>query len=109
MTHPNDIVHLEQTCTACPSQFEGRLRDGTVFYARFRGNRVRIGFGATLNQALDSALGTHKREPLYQHIPEDGDPLDGFMTWEEMEPHVALALAAYRAGLSGVASNPGEE
>ena len=109
MSHPNDIVELYDYESACPSQFEGKLRDGTCFYARFRSNRIRIGFGATLSQALDRALGSHKREPLYQHIPEDGEPNDGFMTWAEMEPHVMLALATYRAELSGVAVNPVEE
>lgn len=109
MTHPNDIVHLKQTCTACPSQWEGRLADGTHFYVRFRSNRIRIGFGATEVEALERGIGFRGYTPDYEHNPPGGNPLDGYMTWNEMAPHFEQALANFRERLSGVARNPGEE
>lgn len=30
------IASLERTCYACPSQYEGKLVDGRVFYMRYR-------------------------------------------------------------------------
>lgn len=30
------VVTLEKTCTACPAQWEGKLKDGRALYARYR-------------------------------------------------------------------------
>jgi len=95
--NPDAIAHLEQTCFACPSQWEGRLEDGTEFYVRFRGNRLRIGFGATFKEAVDHGIGMDGLEPHLTFCPPGGHPLDGVMGWGEVVPHFAVALANYRA------------
>jgi len=50
---------LKQTCFACPSQWEGKLEDGRMFYARFRWGylSVRVSEGVT-NNAMDAVSGS---------------------------------------------------
>lgn len=31
-----ELVELQQTCHSCPSQWEGKTKDGKTFYARYR-------------------------------------------------------------------------
>lgn len=70
---------LTQTCIACPSQWEGKLRDGRMFYARYRwGNfSLRVSVGKT----DDVMAAVHGDEILSRNI---GDGLDGHMTTEDM-------------------------
>lgn len=72
MTAPK-IVSLTRTCTACPSQWEGRLEDGRHAYIRLRHGHGRIGFGSTKDEAV-AAQGFYRWSD-----PEH----DGFITdWE---------------------------
>jgi hypothetical protein len=57
------VTSLEQTCGACPSQWEGRTIDGDYLYIRYR-------FG-TLTVNLNDAR-------MYRG--NHGDPLDGSMS-----------------------------
>lgn len=50
MTHVVDVI---QTCGACPSQWEGRTSDGRVVYVRYRYGWLKVGFGDTLEAAVD--------------------------------------------------------
>ncbi len=70
------IVELQQTCYACPSQWEGKLQDGTELYVRYR-------FG-TLRVDLDGETVAHA------HI---GDAMDGAMSISEMLHYTGLQLA----------------
>lgn len=36
------IVRIVQTCWACPSQWEGFMADGQVFYIRFRHGNISV-------------------------------------------------------------------
>lgn len=36
------VEEIIQTCSACPSQWEGNLKDGRMFYARYRWGRLTI-------------------------------------------------------------------
>lgn len=90
-----EVVEVEQTCTACPSQFEGRLANGAYFYARYRGARVRIGIAdESVNNALDRVLGHGGGDVCYTR--RTVSKYDGYMTWEEMEPFFIKAICAYR-------------
>lgn len=40
------------TCRYVPTQFEGTLKDGTVFYLRYRYSQVSLGFGSSLDEAV---------------------------------------------------------
>ncbi|MCA1480782.1 hypothetical protein, partial [Bradyrhizobium sp. NBAIM08] len=50
------IVRLEQTCGACPSQWEGVTDDGRVVYIRYRWGALTAGAGYTLDEAVDAEL-----------------------------------------------------
>jgi hypothetical protein len=47
------ITEIIQTCGACPAQWEGKTADGRYVYIRYRHGVGRIGFGATLDDAVD--------------------------------------------------------
>jgi hypothetical protein len=37
-----ELVELRQTCHSCPSQWEGKTKDGRTFYARYRHSCWRV-------------------------------------------------------------------
>lgn len=37
-----ELEELEMTCSACPSQWQGKLTDGRTFYARYRWGIMRV-------------------------------------------------------------------
>lgn len=80
------VVSLHQTCPACPSQWEGRLDDDRWLYARYRGGYLRVGLGATLDDAIDA----HGPDALYEW--HGGDCLDGLMETAELRDHLAGLL-----------------
>ncbi len=43
---------IEQTCGACPVQFEGELSDGRCFYFRARGGGWTFHIAATVGEAI---------------------------------------------------------
>lgn len=91
---PDAFAEIVQTCRACPSQWEGRLADGTFFYARYRSSRVRIGLHPSgVAGAVGVGIGEH---PHVEHRRTSVGPHDGYMTWEEVSPFFIKALAAYR-------------
>jgi hypothetical protein len=46
------VATVKQTCTSCPSQWEGTLHDGRCFYIRYRWGGLTIGFGASVGDAV---------------------------------------------------------
>jgi hypothetical protein len=46
------VVSIEQTCSACPTQWEGLTSDGRVVYVRYRWGWLSIGVGGTLEEAV---------------------------------------------------------
>jgi hypothetical protein len=80
--HPLDLVELRMTCSACPSQWEGRLADGRYIYARYRWGHLTVGSGATIGDAVNSY------SDLYEG--EHGDGLDGVMGTDSMLLHAGL-------------------
>jgi hypothetical protein len=61
------IADLEQTCWACPSQWEGRTADGSDLYIRYRHGHLSVDVGGETVFALDH-----------------GDALDGVMSTAKM-------------------------
>lgn len=76
------IIELEQTCPACPSQWEGKLEDGRSIYIRYRGGWLRYGIADT----IDDAVGNYVFEK------QIGGLYDGTMTEEEMLKHTGLVM-----------------
>jgi hypothetical protein len=77
----NIVTKLEQTCFACPSQWDGELADGTTFYARYRYGTFSVEF---YDQFGRGTTGTSEQV---------GDSLDGMMTTEEMLHRAGLVMA----------------
>jgi hypothetical protein len=88
------VAHIEHTLIAYPSEWEGRLTDGTYFYIRYRGARLRIGFGETVWQAVGQACSA---APALEKNLSD-QPLDGFIEWADVDPHFTEALARLTEG-----------
>lgn len=78
-------VSLRQTCITCPSQWEGELNDGTVFYVRYRFNRLTIQVGDTVWAASANA-------PVVTEMMHPEHEMDGYLQWEEVEEHFDHAL-----------------
>lgn len=80
------IKSIEQTCGACPSQWEGELDDGNWFYVRYRWGTFRVGIGKTIDEAVCNTVFSC----LF------GDSLlSGFMTNNEMLKLLADNLQIY--------------
>jgi hypothetical protein len=70
------VTEIKQTCSFCPSQWEGQTNDGQVVYVRYRWGFLSIRVGNTLDDAVCRG----------QEIFEDsvGDGMDGFLTYDEL-------------------------
>lgn len=71
---PIVVDDIEMTCEACPSQWEGRTRDGRFVYVRYRWGGLQVGFGATLDDAIAD-------ETIYREI---GDDMHGVLSYDEL-------------------------
>lgn len=49
---PLVITSLQQTCSACPAQWQGELADGRAIYIRYRYGRLRATAGNTYDDAI---------------------------------------------------------
>lgn len=68
------VVELKQTCSACPSQWEGSTDDGRCVYIRYRWGTLEVGIGETKGDAIDSRV----------DVCGHGGSLDGTMSTETM-------------------------
>ncbi len=73
------IKSIKQTCPACPSQWEGHLEDGRMFYIRYRWGHLSISVSdKPTDDVYDAVKG---KEVLSKDV---GDELDGTMSWDEL-------------------------
>jgi hypothetical protein len=70
------LIELVQTCSACPSQWEGETAEGLEFYARYRWGTLRWGLGYSPEDAARAAM---ESEGIVL-----GDSLDGVLSGSEM-------------------------
>jgi hypothetical protein len=63
------VNELEKTCDACPSQWEGKTIDGRHVYVRYRWGWLQVGFGPSLDAAVDD-------DTIGKQL---GDSFDGFL------------------------------
>jgi len=69
------IICIAETCSACPSQWEGLTSDGQVVYIRYRWGNLYVGIGDSQKEAVAAALENYRRI---------GDEYDGTMSTERM-------------------------
>lgn len=88
----NRVTEIVQTCGACPSQWEGRLEDGSHFYARFRYGTLRVSVASTLEAAISGEAddGRDTRDLFFRQI---SDSLDGVMSTDDMLNWAGLVMA----------------
>jgi len=81
------VVSIEQTCGACPSQWEGRLDDGRGLYVRYRYGKLKIAL-------FDGADYVSAPNETIQHIVvwESDNEWDGVMESSEMIGRTKLLL-----------------
>jgi len=68
------VLWIKQTCSACPTQFEGEFEDGRFFYARYRWGNLTIHVGESVEDAVIS-------RPIFEKSV--GTALDGSMSKNE--------------------------
>ena len=67
------------TCSACPSQWEGKLEDGRAIYIRYRWGNLTASVSKEPTENLDEAV---SGECIYDEIIDD--PKGGTLSTEEM-------------------------
>lgn len=78
------LVNLEQTCVACPSQWEGSTIDGRSVYIRFRHGHLTAGVGPTVDDACRAFVNLASLRV--------GDEYDGVMSTDQMLARLAHVL-----------------
>ncbi len=74
------VVELEQTCWACPSQWEGKLDDGRMIYIRYRSGLLSVDVSPEPTNNLDGL--TDWDRVFFKRI---GDMLDGLINYLEVK------------------------
>lgn len=75
------VDSITQTCVACPSQWEGKLKDGRMFYARYRWGRLSIEVSKEPTNNVYMAMG-EDGELIYNEGL--GDEYDGVLGQAEL-------------------------
>lgn len=75
------VRNIEQTCVACPSQWEGNLIDGRMFYARYRWGVLSVELSKELTTDVYKAIG-EDGELIYDE--QLGDSYDGTLEQAEL-------------------------
>lgn len=75
------ITRMVQTCSACPSQWDGWDADGVYYYFRYRWGHLEV---------TKNAFAEGESSVLSKDI---GHGLDGCMTYDELRDHVSSVLA----------------
>jgi hypothetical protein len=77
------LTELNQTCSACPSQWEGKVEDGKMIYVRYRWGNLEICISSKpTDDVMDAVMENYL---LYETI---GGEFDGSMTFEELKPYL---------------------
>jgi hypothetical protein len=72
------ISDIQQTCPACPSQWQGHLKDGRPIYIRYRWGELSLHVGP-IGGTIDDAVGN---APEFEQ--QIGDHLDGSIGLDEV-------------------------
>ena len=80
-----DIETIRQTCWACPSQWEGKLKDGRMFYIRYRYGGLR--FSVSEKSTNNVADAVNEETIYYEKVGAD---LDGVISLQEVRALLQL-------------------
>lgn len=69
---------IDQTCPACPSQWEAETIDGRFVYVRYRWGTLRVDVSDSRDDWSNGDRDEHYRESF-------GDPLDGAISWHDVK------------------------
>lgn len=69
-----------RTCSACPSQWEGRTDDERLIYVRYRWGYLTISISKPNSRDISDAV---NGEPVFDL--KHGDDLSGYMEYEELK------------------------
>lgn len=99
------VIELWHTCSACPSQWEGKTADGQYIYVRYRWGHLTIGTGKTFAVAVFE-------NNIFDKNFQDG--FDGYMPYEELIEATKAKVewppvSEVKARLGGVYENEFEE
>jgi hypothetical protein len=75
------VTNLERTCIGCPSQWQGHLEDGRMFYGRYRWGHLTVRLSKSPTKHLDDVF--YKGEIIHQE--KIGDEFDGSMDDEQFK------------------------
>lgn len=85
------VKTIAKTCSACPSQWEGHLEDGRMFYARYRWGRLTV---AVSDEPTDDVFVAVDGELAVDVML--GDPYDGSLGYADL--HSQMVLAGFSFG-----------
>jgi len=71
-----EIRDRQCTCGACPTQYEGHLTDGRMFYIRYRYGRLAFNVSP---EPTDDVYDAVRAPPIFKE--QVGDTLDGCIAW----------------------------
>lgn len=77
------VTELAMTCSACPSQWEGKVEDGRHLYVRYRWGGLSCGVGPTFDDAVGAGWKDNEDGELL-FAAQIGGAYDGVMSTEEM-------------------------
>jgi hypothetical protein len=73
------VKEIEQTCEACPSQWEGYTDDGRSIYIRYRWGFLSVRIGSPSDKS--EFAGVRGKEILNKQL---GDSYHGFLSYEDL-------------------------
>lgn len=73
------VADYRLTCPSVPTQYEGTLADGRIFYFRYRSGRAELGFGQTTDDAVMETIDPATPSLLI------GEEYDGHLTKDEFK------------------------
>lgn len=85
MNLPVKVTKIDWCGGACPYQIEGNTEDGSYFYLRYRGGRLRAGVAESHN-AFWKREWTPENNPYNVIDIQYGHPLDGAVSHDEFMP-----------------------
>lgn len=78
-TYDDIVADDKQTCQACPTQWEGTLKDGRKFYFRYRWGNAYLG----VSSPEHSPIWAKETPGGVEAVVVRGDGLDGYLTDDE--------------------------
>lgn len=69
------VLELRRTCRSHPAQWEGRTADGRFIYVRYRWGQLQVGFGATIEEAVED------EKTFVRNL---GGPYDGVLEYADL-------------------------